>query len=393
MSQNMHDLLQQARADALSEAPPMRRDVEQVVAAGRSRVARGRLLRLGAGAGTAAAVAAAIALPHAFAGPSAPHAVAASAPVPASPAAGTAVAAGPAVYPRSEFQYGFKGYRAGVFTVSAPVLVTPGYQESYVRRGAETFDLYDGDRPDRIAASAPGSSARLTVFRPGAFQPTRFAGGEAVRVGDRPGLYAPGVHYEPGDDSPSRGALAWQYADNAWATVASVTADGYSKAEFLQIAAGLTAAPATAATVPLKLGWVPAGYRLTSVGATDDFPSGAVYMVSSLRLIVTRPAYTGLTATVDAAATGSPTVRVSVYPVEFTDASHRQPGRAAYCNPGNPHLCYRMTADGRYLVEADSDDALTSKDLLGLLDGAALADPARPSTWFPVHEAVPGASG
>jgi hypothetical protein len=376
MSQNMQDLLEQARADALGSAPPMRRDVDQVVQAGRTRAVRGRLLRVGAGAGTAVAVAAALALPHAFGG--------APAATPAAPAASAAPAA-PLTYPADKFAYAFTGYQAGPFTVSEPILVTPGYQESYVRRGDEMENLYDGTKEDRVVASVPGYSALLTVYRPGTFEPTRFNGAEAVRVAGHPGLYAPAVHYQPGDDSPSKGALAWQYAEDAWATLASVTPDGYSKAEFVQIAAGLAAAPPTTATSPVKLTWTPPGYGLTSAGATDDYPNGGPYMVSSQRLIKTRPAYTGLTATVDASATGSPTFRVGVFPVSFADNSHVRPGAASYCNDGNANLCYRMTSDGKYLIEISSNGGLSTADLRRVLDSAKLADPADRSTWSPVN--------
>ncbi|MGI5246759.1 hypothetical protein [Dactylosporangium sp. CA-139066] len=374
MSQNMQDLLQQARADALAAAPPMRSDVDQVVKAGRSRAVRGRLLRAGAGAGTAVAVAAALALPHAFGGAPAQ-----------TPAAGAAPATAAALsYPQGTFAYGFRGYTAGVFTVSAPILVTPGYQEAYVRRGDEMETMYDGSAPGSVASSVPGYSALLTVYRPGAFQATRFSGAQAVSVNGRPGLYSPSVHYQPGDTSPSTGALAWQYADNAWATVASVTPDGYSKAEFVQIAAGLTAAPATTPKTPVKLTWTPPGYGLTSVGATDDYPNGGPYMVSSQRLIKTRPAYTGLTATVDASAAGSPTFRVGVFPVAYANSSKAHPGTASYCNSGNADLCYRMTPDGKYQIELHSSGGLSQADLRHVLDSAQVADPANPQSWFPI---------
>ncbi|WP_344617685.1 hypothetical protein, partial [Dactylosporangium salmoneum] len=318
----------------------------------------------------------------------APPAVALPAQMPATPSPPPSNVA----YPSAKFSYSFAAYSAGPFAITGPVLVTPGYQELYVRRGGETFDLYDGavTGGKKVVATSAGFSALVTVYRPGAFQPTRFTSGEPVRVHGRPGFYAADVPYQPGE-STSRGALAWQYADNAWATVASVTPDGYTKAEFLQIAEGLTTAPARTATTPVKLRWTPTGYVLTSAGSTDGYPNGASYMVSSVRLVKARPAYTGLVATVDASATGTATVRVSVYPIEFTDSTHQVPG-AASCNAGNPNLCYRMTDDGKYLVEIDSNGGVPESDLRRVLDSAQLAQPADPSTWFPVTGAVPGAS-
>ncbi|WP_432834194.1 hypothetical protein [Dactylosporangium sp. CA-092794] len=403
----MHDLMEQARSAALTEAPPMRRDVDDVVAAGRRSQVRHRLLKTG-GAATAAAVAVAVAvtLPQAFAGQGtvtagASGAASAPATVPATalpsaaaadPATADTAAAPGLAYPAAKFSYGFRGYTTGPFTITGPILVTPGYQELYVRRGNAVDDLYDGSQNDKVVASSPRMSALVTVFRPGVFQPSRFADGQSVQVKGRPGRYAPDVHYQPGDDSPSHGALAWQYADNAWAVVAAVTPDGFTKAEFLQIASGLAAAPAAPATVPVKLTWAPAGYVLTSVGATDDYPNGATYMTSSLRLIKTRPSYTDLKATVDASATGSPTLRVAVYPIEFTDSTHQKPGPAS-CNAGNANLCYKMTADGKYLVEIDTNGGLSTSDLRKVLDSAQLANPADRGTWFPITQAAPGATG
>ncbi|WP_433213417.1 hypothetical protein ACQP00_01940 [Dactylosporangium sp. CS-047395] len=378
MTQNMQDLLQQARSDALSAAPPMRRDVDDFVSAGRKRRAKHRLLQGGAAATlTAAAVFAALVIPQALS--SAP-----SAPV------GAGATAVPPAYPDAQWTYSLSGYKAGEFTVTAPEHITPGYQELYVRHGNENENMYDGTSGG-VAATSPLYSATVTVYRPGVFQPTKFAAGEHVTVNGRPGLYLSDAMYIDSADLAPAPELAWQYTDNAWAVVSSVIGGRYNKADLLKVAGGLTGAAATPATVAIKTTYTPAGYSLTSAGRTDDFPSGASYMAASLRLSKVRPSYASLTEPVDASTGHGPTVRIALYPTEFTDDTHRKPGSAAYCNSGNANLCFRMSADGKYLAEiyADGGASIPQAELLKTLDNLQFADPKQPSTWFPVTEAVP----
>jgi hypothetical protein len=366
MTNDIQELLRAARTEAAAAAPPMRHTVDDVVAGGRRRGKR-RLIGWATGGVAAAAVLALAVSP-----------TAAPAPAPQPP---EDVAAAPLSYPTGEFEVGFAGYSVGPFEVSAPILVTPGYQESFVRRDHETENLYG--EGNVVVASSPGFSALLTVYRPGVFQPSRFATGEQVDVHGRLGRYSTDVTYQAGDGPDPRAALAWQYADNAWAVVSVLTPTLYSRAELITIAGGLTGAPAARMAVAFKPTWTPPGYVLTSAGTTDDYPNGGPYMVSSLRLVRTRPAYHDLTQTVDAAK-NAPTVRIALYPKAFTDATHQHPGSAAYCNPGNADLCFRMTADGQYLAEVFSSGGLPQTDLRKILDGLQFAQIPDHSTWFPV---------
>jgi hypothetical protein len=386
MTQNMQDLLQQARSDALSEAPPMSRGVEDFVTEGRRRRSRHRLLQGGGAAAlTAAAVFAAVALPHAF-GPDAPSGA------PAAVGATGASAARAEGYPQAPWTYGFGGYKVGEFTVTAPEHITPGYQEMYVRRGDEVSNLYgDGNK---VVASSPLYSANITVYRTAVFQPSRFAQAEHLTVNGRPGLFVASLKYTEDSDLLPGVALAWQYADNSWAVASSVVSGEYNKEELLKLASGFAPAATAAATVAIKTSYVPAGYRLTSAGRTDDFPSGASYMASSLRLIKTQPSYSALTEPVDASTGHGPTLRIALYPVEFTDTTHQKPGGSSSCNAGNANLCYRMSADGKYLAEVYADGgSIAQSELTRTLDGLQFADPKQPSTWFPVTEAVPASAG
>jgi hypothetical protein len=385
MSHDMYELLREAKAGA----PPARYTVDEIVAGGRRRRRRHRVAWTGgAAAGVAVLVAAALAAPQVLVG----RHGAGPAPAPAAasvrPAATPAAAAAALAYPAAPFAYAFHGYTAGEFEVSDPVLVTPGYQEAFVRRHGETEDLYGS--AGEVVATAPAASTMLTVYRPGVFRPTRFLHAEPVRVHDRPGYFGADITYRDERGPHPRPALAWQYADNAWAVLSNLTPTVYTKADLIKIAEGLPGSPAYPATVAFRASWTPPGYRVTSAGTTDDYPNGGPYLVSSIRLVTTRPAYQNLTQTIDASQTGTPTIRVALYPVAWTDSTHRHPGSPATCNPGNHSLCYRMTADGKYLAEVVGSGGQSQADLKRILDGLTFAQVGDGSTWFPLAEAVPG---
>jgi hypothetical protein len=385
MSQDLYELLQAAKADA----PPMRHTVDDIVADGRRR--RGRR-RVGWAGGTSAVlvavVAASVAVPQLVSRPT--HGAAG----PAAPASSTAASPTAAAfrYPDALFAYGFRGYTVGHFEVSTPILVTPGYQEAYVRKDGEVLNLYgdNGTKKGIVVATAPGYSGMLTVYRPGVFQPTRFLKAEKIQVHGRPGYYGADITYRDSSNEPHpRPALAWQYADNAWAVVSNLTPTVYSKADLIQVAEGLTGSVAYPATVAFKASWVPSGYVLTSAGGSDDYPNGGPEMVSSVRLVRTRPSYRDLTQTVDASQAGTPTIRIALYPKAWADATHLKPGVPAYCNPGNRDLCFRMTPDGNYLAEVFSSGGLSQTELRRILDNLTFAAVDNPSAWYPVTEAVP----
>ena len=221
----LYELLEAAKSDP----PPMRRSVDDVVAMGRRR----RVLRRARASAVvvAVAVATAVTAPHVLTGHGSSSGSSASSSI-ASPAAHDPG------YPAALFDYGFRGYTVGRFQVEAPSLVTPGYQESYIRENGELETI--GGAPGEPATSVPGYSAVLTVYRPGAFTPTRFAGAQSVRIHGRTGYftgyYAPDLFYRAEPTAPHpRSAFAWQYADNAWAVISSLNTS-YSRDDMVEIA-------------------------------------------------------------------------------------------------------------------------------------------------------------
>jgi hypothetical protein len=372
MKDPMHELLMAAKDDP----PPLRHTVDDIVADGRRRVVRRRAAWAGgASAVLVAVLAAVVAAPQVLAGGRPGSA--------GSPSPSTSTV----TYPDAPFAYAFHGYTVGHFEVSAPILVTPGYQEAYVRKDGEVLNMYGAH--NEVVATAPGYSGALTVYRPGVFQPTRFQHATPVTIHGRPGYYGADIPYRDTGEPHPRPALAWQYADNAWAVLSNETRTVYSRADLIAVADHFALGGAYPATVAFTASWLPPGYLLTSAGAWDDHPGGGPEMVSSVRLVTARPSYQSLTQTVDAAQAGVPTFRVALYPRAWANPGDVKPGSPAYCNPGNRDLCYRMTPDGAYLAEVVSSGALNQSDLRRILDGLTFATVTDRATWYPVTEAVP----
>jgi hypothetical protein len=281
MTFDLHDVLDSAKADA----PPPRRSVEDIVTAGQSLQRRRRYTWMtgGVAAVAALAVATAVSLPHL-----------AGADTGSDATAGTTADAGPLKFPtlNAPFMYSIKGYSIGALHVSDPVFATASYQEAIV--------TIDGVAKTKVVNSAgtwersyDRSVATLTVYRPGVFKTDKFKAGASVQVRGLPGLLtefdaqvsdeagapAAGANGKPTPTSMHTvkvPALAWQYADDAWATlVTNPSFKTTAPAKDLQsLASGLTPAEPTSVKVPYRFGNVPAGYHLVGIGTFEPTSGG-----------------------------------------------------------------------------------------------------------------------
>ncbi|HET9139082.1 hypothetical protein [Actinophytocola sp.] len=125
--------------------------------------------------------------------------------------------------------------------------------------------------------SAQGTELDLWLFEPGVYQPNR--AGESLQVAGREAYLGtvpfpngnPDGNPKPGPDNP---ALAWQYADGAWAVLqAGYTRqppfDGSAAREkLLEIAARITPEQPRHARLPYRFGYVPEGARASLVAQT-----------------------------------------------------------------------------------------------------------------------------
>ena len=182
---------------ATSEPPPLRYGADEIVASGR-RVQRRR--RLGwaasgaAGVAVLAVVAAAVAVPLLS--------------EKAGPAPGTEVAQQPVSTTAGPFTFTFGGYRVGKLRVEKPIDVSTAYQlASVYADGLTTNDK--AVEPNRAPQrSEPDLYAYLTVYRAGAYDPSKLVGAQQVTVDGRPGLEVDDREHGGRRGGPSPGSTA-----------------------------------------------------------------------------------------------------------------------------------------------------------------------------------------
>ncbi|MCA2214635.1 hypothetical protein [Jidongwangia harbinensis] len=410
MQHDLYDLLQAAKSDA----PPARYTVDDAVAAGRRRQGRRRVALTGAASfAVVAAVAGAVVLPQALAGrtPGRPDVAAATG------ATTKAAADVPFTYPAGDFQFGFRGYTVGKYRVTDPVLVAPNFQQADIRVGNETETMYGSDsaadekatedkkngRPfksgERKASpddvTGPKFALKLTVYRPKAFSPERFRTfkAEPVTVAGRPGYFSTDM---PIDRDPSGGeglkwpALAWQYADDAWAVIDNVTPDQHGKRDLMSIAAGLRGADAYPASIVFETTYLPEGYRLASGGRGADWPNGGGWaQITGTRYVHGAGSAAGTTTmpVLDPEDSTERDLRINVYDRKWATNSQPpkgQPEDAVWCNSGNAQLCYRLLPGGKYVAEVQGSGQESTADLRKVMAGLRFADVDDPAAWFPM---------
>lgn len=378
--------LSEMLTDAKANPPAPRYTVDDVVVAGRR--LRTRRRAMGSGLAVAAAVLAVVgvvSVPRLFADP------------PPSPAAGSGTAVTPLRYPVDPWEYAFRGYRIGEFTVNDPYLVTADFQQATVRIGDDVDEIYTDDKKKTVARSEPARNLLLTVYRPGRYDPKQFAGGEPVSVGGRPGLFQADTQIE-GDRSPIGGhrGLAWQYATNGWAVLNTLIPDEAgraSKANLVAVAGGLSGSAAYPATVAMKLRKVPPGYRLDAGGRGPDAWNGgnAEGYRSSIRLVKGAASAGPLISSMtdkDDGYVKDIRINLSTYEPKQPPPDGADPA-APYCNTGNAALCYRNLPGGRDKFEIIGSGDTSPEELTQILAAIQVADVDRPATWFPLATATP----
>ncbi|MEE3922731.1 hypothetical protein V2I01_43250 [Micromonospora sp. BRA006-A] len=123
----------------------------------------------------------------------------------------------------------------------------------------------------KTAADAkPTLASYLTVYRPGAFDPAAIKDGQNVTVAGRKAVRAtlpfgldPRNPLDPGNK-----LFAWEYADNAWAAVTSISGDAATPSfdDLGGLVTGLKPARSRPAPLPFTVGYVPRGYVPLQIG-------------------------------------------------------------------------------------------------------------------------------
>ncbi|MFB9239940.1 hypothetical protein ACFFWC_31185 [Plantactinospora siamensis] len=406
----LHDFVDAVTGDE----PPMGRTVDDIVAAGRRAERRRRAGFASAGAAglVAVAVVGAVALPRWGAERNSP---AVPAPVGAA-ASGTAAATWPDAGP---FTFTFRGYDAGTLHVQNPIAASTTYQIASVYSDNHASN----DRPQTAdEAEAQGGSAEqhknatgakptlfayLTVYRPGAFDPAGIKDGKDVIVAGRRAVQATlPVDLDPQKPVDEGNKLfAWEYADNAWAAVTSLSTDSAtpSFADLSGLVEGLRPSQPKPALVPFTVGYVPDGYLPVQIGthampgligiatAREGDYGGATYTKPAL------PA-SGLTAPYDATEGVirdgfhifvTPSTSANQSPEPGTTRCYTPPERVGA--PSHGSFCNVWGADGKVVLQVTAtgtEHKLPRAELEKIAKGITVANVTDESTWTPATNAL-----
>ncbi|WP_326556620.1 hypothetical protein [Micromonospora sp. NBC_01796] len=365
---------------ATSEPPPLRYTVDEIVESGQ-RGQRRRRLGWAASGATAVAVlgvVAAVTIPSLTgtasvetASPSGPNAGALSGTTQTVP-----VAAEP-------FTFTFGAYQVGKLRVAQPIIVSTAYQLAPVYADGLTTNDKASD-PKQEPSRSPSLYAYLTVYRPGAYDPTKLAGARQVTIGDRRGLEV------DGSEAGTR-TLAWEYNTNAWAVIDARSSEAdYPAAEDLrELAAGLRGSTPTEAKIPIKMAYVPSGYQLDEVGmhamtglngiagARDGDYAGLLFSDPALPT-------TGLTEPYGGVEGADPPGSFLVFVVPAAN-SNQQPSSGVTCLNG---FCNRWAANGTVNLQVASGGRLSNTEMANILNGITLGNVQDDTTWTEVGAAI-----
>lgn len=375
---------------AISEPPPQPYAVDEIVESGQRLVRRRRRLGRAASGATAVAVlgvVAAVAIPSLSGGAAL---TTASTPSGNAGAVSTDLAQTvPAV--AQPFTFTFSGYRVGKLRVGQPIDVSTAYELAPVYADGLTTNDKAVDPNQPPPERSPTLYAYLVVYGPGAYDPTKLANAQQVIVAGRPGLEVsnPGL----GGMAVTR-TIAWQYDANAWAVInaSSSEADDPSAEDLRQLAAGLRAGSPTAAKVPIRMGYVPSGYRLNEVAMhamTGLNGIAAARNGDHGGLLFSNPALptTGLTEPFGGVDGADPPGSLLVFVVPATN-SNQQASPGVTCGQG---FCNRWTEDGSVKLQVVSRGrgGLPNSEMTKILDGITLGNVHDDSTWTEVSAAIP----
>lgn len=333
---------------ATSDAPPLRTDVEAIVAAGRRR-RRNRRLSVGAAAVAVLAVTA-VAIPIGLSRRTV-------SPAPMTPAAS---APAPVTFPVPDgpFTFTIKPYDVGAYHVATLTAVSVAYQRGPVYKGGRQ------------------AVAELAVYRAGVFAPDQLKSRKKVTVAGHPGWTA--------SSSTGNQLLAWEYTSGAWATLES---SDVPLNDQIRIAAGLVPGPQIPARLPFEVGRVPAGY--VPIEATDGSYPGpqlgytpAITHYGGLLFNKPAPAATGLTEPWNYGIGRTGGFYIAIVP--NSEANYQlKPGQPGPSSPScaSEALCHWWSSDGKTQIELVGDGRIPDSELIQILRSVRLADLAHPDTW------------
>ncbi|MEU4419445.1 hypothetical protein AB0F81_02395 [Actinoplanes sp. NPDC024001] len=332
----LSDLLREAKV----EGPPLRYDVDDVVAAGRS---RRRRRNSGWALAAVVAVAASIGVPQILARPQTRPSILPAVPSP--------TAATPDLLSLSALS---QPYTVGDLRIERPDTVGLDGSMAEIRRSGTEV-------------------GRLWILRPEIIK-FPWGTGTTVDTATINGRPAKWVRATSGDDGPEY--LQWEYADGATAVV--WPGRELSRAQAQAVAEAFVPAPAQPALIGFRVDDLPGDYRLITAGTV-------IGRVEPMRLtfLTSQAAEARLR---DAQVFGSATER----PGKSITVSLTRAGESKYPD-GKVRCadldCYRWDKSAGVLFKAHGDSVADLRQVLGSVSPAADLDDR--GTWFPVDDAVP----
>jgi hypothetical protein len=337
--ESLHELL----ADARGELPPNPLDLDEISARGRKIIRRRRWSTVAAA--VAVTLVAGSLLPLVRGGHRPPR--------PDPPAATV-----------SGLAARLQGFSSGDYQAGASIMVTPGYEIAPIV-----------ERPARVVGS-------VEVYRPGAFDPRVFRTGTPITIGATPGFLhvaTTTIKYGPDGNQKlaeiNRAAVAWPYADDAWAVLRSAADgpdDGLSAETLQQLASHFQLGPPAPVRLPFRVGYVPNGLSLQAAGRTslDAAHDTTLGRLGEATLAPPRP-FTGLT---------GPAALTGVTIVEERQAAGPPRGGTTCDSKG----CYRGLPGTNLYIGVTGRFPAT--ELRQIIDGVTTANPSDRTSWFPVQD-------
>ncbi|MEV4706443.1 hypothetical protein [Actinoplanes sp. NPDC049316] len=382
---------------ATADEPPLAHSVDDIVAAGRRAERRRRAGFASAGAAGLVAIAVGSVFALSPGGGQTPTGTG---------VVGAASKATAARWGASEpFTFTFQGYDAGKFQVQDPIVASTAYQiASVYETGRITNDKPSssdgatGSIEDKKKGGGdPSLYAYLTVYRPGAFDPSGIKGGKAVTVSGHKAVQATlPVGLDPeGSVDPRNKQLAWEYADDAWAVVTSISgdADDPSFADLGELATGLKPSTPRPAMVPFTVGYTPSGYQPVQSGTNalpglDGIATAREGDFGGATFARPAPAVTGLTAPFDSGENGiKGSFHIFVTPSRNSNQQAQAGKTKCYANG----FCNVWSADGEVQVQVSDPGTgadLPEAELKKIAQSVKVADVTDESTWTPAAKAL-----
>lgn len=269
-------------------------------------------------------------------------------------------------------------YRIGAYRIGPAVKVTGGYTELPIYRDGTTLGG---------GSTVPLEVATMAVYDKGVYDTAQFggAGDSTLIIGDQYSLTVGGrealgrdwTYISPIDPAKKQvmTALAWQYADGAWATLLpNYGGPDLPRGLATQIAAGLTTSARRDLKIPYQLKFLPPGWQAVAVRQSlpgNDTPVSEVFL------------HQGPVA--------DPATRIDeVLPghLKITVMKGLDPGKADYVTGDGVHCTAGRQScaiiKGNYRIDLDGYGGPSDADVKRIAEGLQLRNLADPTTWAKV---------